>query len=413
MAVMTKEMTFATSGRGAIPVFVALLALVLLSGCSGGTNSPDPGVSAQPEKAVPVKAARAEERAIDRRVEIVGTLLAEDEVVVGSEVEGVLNRIDVDLGSLVRQGDLLAQIDQREFQLQLEQAQAALAQARVRLGLRAGDSDEIDPEETPFVRQARATYEDARSKYESAKKLYATGDIAEQRYIEAEKTFKAREAAYQSAVYDVRDQLAGIQRLRAQMALAQKKLADATIRAPLTGSVTVKHASAGEYLKAGAPIVTVVKLNPLRLRADVPEPYAASIEVGRALSFTVDALRDVTFQGRVTRLSPSVNPETRSLTVEAQIDNRHYKLKPGYFARAQIVVQPGSKAIMIPGSAVVSYVGLTKTFVVEGGRAAERTVKLGARSGDWVEVVEGVRPNELVVTSNLSRVRDGQPVDVQ
>ena len=405
-------MTFTTSGRGAVHIFVTLLALALLSSCSGRTNPPDSGVSAQPEKAVPVKAVRAEERAIDRRVEIVGTLLAEDEVVVSSEVEGVLDRIDVDLGSFVRQGDLLAQMDQREFQLQLEQAQAALAQARVRLGLRAGDSDEIDPEETPLVRQARAAYEDAKSKYESAQKLYATGDIAEQRYIEAEKTFKAREAAYQSAVYEVRDQRAGIRRLRAQMALAQKNLADATIRAPLTGSVAVKHVSAGEYLKAGAPIVTVVKLNPLRLRADVPEPYAASIAVGRPLSFTVDALSHVTFQGRVTRLSPSVNPETRSLTVEAQIDNRALKLKPGYFARAEIVVQPGSKAVMIPGSAIVSYVGLNKVFIVEGGRATERRIKLGTRTDDWVEVVEGVRPNELVITGNPSRVRDGQLVEV-
>lgn len=394
-------------------VLAVLLIPLLGSHCSRGAQAPTSEVTARSEAAVPVKVARAQERILDRQVEVVGTLLADDEVVVSSQVEGILDRIQVDLGSVVHQGDLIAQLDQREFRLRLEQAQAALAQARARLGLLAGDSDEIDPEQTPLVRQARAAYEDAKSKYESAKKLLATGDIAEQRYIEAEKAFRAREAAYQAALDDVRQQLVGIRGLRAQVRLAEKNLADTLIRAPLTGSVTLKQASAGEYLRVGTPIVTLVKLTPLRLRADVPEPYAAQVAVGRELRFTVDALGSATFHGRITRVSPSVNPETRSLTIEAEVDNRQRQLKPGYFARIQVVVQPGAKAVMIPSSAVVSYVGLTKVFVVESNRAVERSVKLGARADDWIEVIDGVRPQERVVTSNLARLKDGQPVVVQ
>ncbi len=395
------------------PLSVMLLVPILLISCSGESGTPDSGVNAQPETPMKVTVERAERRTVNRRVEVVGTLMAEDEVVVSNQVEGIMDRIRVDLGSFVRQGEIIAQMDQREFRLRLEQAQAALAQARARIGLRAGDSDEIDPEGTPLVKQARATYEDAQSKYESAKKLFATGDIAELRYVEAEKTFKAREAAYLTAIDDVRNQLAGIRSLKAQVALAEKNLADTTIAAPLTGSVTVKHASSGEYLKAGTPIATLVKLHPLRLRADVPDPYTAVIEVGRELNFTVDALGATPFHGRVTRISPSVNPETRSLTIEAEIDNRDHKLKPGYFARAEVVVQPQTNVLMIPRTAVVSYVGLTKVFVVQDGRAVERPVKLGTQSEGWVEVLEGVQPGEFVVVDQASRLRDGQPVDVQ
>ncbi|RMG53581.1 MAG: biotin/lipoyl-binding protein, partial [Acidobacteria bacterium] len=180
------------------------LALIGLSGCSGRRAASD-AVSAHPESVLRVKAARAEARTIDRHIEIVGTLLPDDEVVVSSEVEGTVARVNVDLGSFVRRGQILAEIDQREFRLRLEQARAALAEARARLGLRPDQGDEIDPEQTPLVEQARAAYEDARAKYESAKRLHATGDIPEQRYIEAEKTFQSRRAAYRAAIDSVRN----------------------------------------------------------------------------------------------------------------------------------------------------------------------------------------------------------------
>ncbi len=397
--------------HGMVIVFLAL-ALMGLSGCRERATAPD-AVSAHPENVMKVSAALAEARTIDRRIEIVGTLLPDDEVVVGAEVEGTVARVNVDLGSFVRRGQILAEIDRREFQLRLEQARAALAEARARLGLRPGQGDEIDPERTPLVEQARAAYEDARSKYESARRLYATGDIPEQRYIEAEKTFQARRAAYRAAIDSVRNQLAGLRRLRAQVALAEKELSDTIIRAPITGSVTVKHISAGEYLKRGAPVVTLVKLTPLRLRASVPEPYAAAVTVGRELRFTVDAVKGETFRGRVTRISPSVNPETRSLVIEAEIDNRDFKLRPGYFARAELVVEPNARVVLIPSRAVVRYVGLTRVYVIEDGRAVERSVKLGTEVDGWIEVVEGVRAGEQVITSNLSRVKNGQPVEVE
>ncbi|RMG53808.1 MAG: efflux RND transporter periplasmic adaptor subunit, partial [Acidobacteria bacterium] len=215
------------------------------------------------------------------------------------------------------------------------------------------------------------------------------------------------------AIDSVRNQLAGLRRLRAQVALAEKDLSDTIIRAPITGSVTVKHISAAEYLKRGAPVVTLVKLTPLRLRASVPEPYAAAVAVGRELRFTVDAVKGETFRGRVTRISPSVNPETRSLTIEAEIDNRDFKLRPGYFARAKLVVEPNARVVLIPSRAVVRYVGLTRVYVIEDGRAVERSVKLGMEVDGWMEVVEGVRAGEQVITSNLSRVKNGQPVEVE
>ncbi|MBI3951304.1 MAG: efflux RND transporter periplasmic adaptor subunit [Acidobacteria bacterium] len=386
-----------------------LASTLTLVGCSSSKSGSETTAQAQPDRLLTVKTAPAQERAVPRTVEIVGALAADDEVVVSSEVEGVIARVNVDLGSSVRQGDVVAAIDQRDFQLRVQEAEAALQQIWVRLGIPDGQ-DRFDPDQTAMVRQAKASYDDALLHLNRLRQLRQKEVISQQELDQADASFRIADARYQAALEEARNLWMQLEQRRAALAMARLNLEKTIIRAPISGGVTARHSSAGERVKAGDRLVTLVKLNPLRLRGDVPEPYAASIYVDRPLTFTVDALSDKTFQGRITRLSPAVNPETRSLTIEAEIDNRSGQLRPGYFARAHIVVDPNAKAVMVPKSAIVTYVGIVKVYVLEGDHVVERQVKLGATVDNLVEISEGVRAGEQVVVENAGSLFNGARV---
>jgi RND family efflux transporter MFP subunit len=385
--------------------------LLFISSCSRRQAADEAQASnaQQSDQAVEVEASRAEERTIDRSVEIVGALAADERIVVSSEVEGRIAEMTIDLGSFVRQGDVIAKLDSRDFELRLADSQAALQQVRARLGI-ASEQDRVDPAETATIRQAKASLDDVTLRVNRVRQLRARGVVSQQDLDQAEANFRIAEARYQAAQEEVNNLLAQLDQRRTQLAIARRELEKTVIYSPITGSVVERSLTAGEYVRKNERVATLVKTNPLRLRADVPERYAGQVYAGRQLSFSVDALPGKTFQGKIARLSPAVSTETRSLAIEAEIENRANELRPGYFARAQVVVEPGAKAVVVPAKAVVAYVGVLKVFVVEKDHAVERQVKLGTKLGDLVEITDGVRPGELVITTNLNRMFDGARV---
>lgn len=391
---------------------VACYGLMLVlsgTGCSSKGDQPPASANAQPALVATVKVAPAQARTLARTIEIVGALATDDEVIVSSEVEGVIAQITVDIGSSVRQGQIIAHVDKRDFQLRLQEAEAALKQIWVRLGIPEGQ-ETFDPHQTAMVKQAKASLDDRMLRLNRLRQLRQENVISQQELDQAEANFRIAEAQYQSALEEARQLWMQLEQRRAALALARLNLEKTETRAPIAGGVTARHVSAGERVRAGDRVVTLVKLNPLRLRGEVPEPFAANVSVGRALSFNVDALSGKTFQGRVTRINPVVNPETRTLTIEAEVDNRSGELRPGYFARAQLVVNPQATAVVVPQSAVVTYVGITKVFVLKGDHVVERPVKLGTSLDGFVEVQEGVKPGEQVVIENAGALFDGARV---
>ncbi len=376
----------------------------------------DRGDRAQPrstpaDQAVEVEVVPVAERTFDRQIEIVGTLAADEEVVVSTEVEGRVVELRVDMGSVVRRGEVLARLESRDFELRLAEAEATVRQVRARLGM-PPDRDRIDPEETAIVRQARAAYDDARLRFQRIRQLRDRGVVSQQEFDQAEAALRIAEARYESALEEVRGLLAQLEQLHARVALARRELEKTVIRAPISGAVVARHTALGELLRRNDRVVTLVKIDPLRLRADVPERYAGSVGLGRRLTFRVDAVPGETFQGTIVRVSPSARSETRSITLEAEVRNPGGRLRPGYFARAQVVVEPGVKAILIPARAIITSMGLAKVFVLEGDRARERLIKTGARVNTDVEVLEGLRPGERLILSNLDRLGEGTRVRV-
>jgi multidrug efflux pump subunit AcrA (membrane-fusion protein) len=394
-------------------IFIALLlaaSAIFLLACAGSKRGAPAKADAKgqaDESPIEVSTAPVIERSLRRSLEVVGSLEAEDQVTVSSQAAGNLEEINIDIGTPVRLGQVIARIDSRELKLRVEQAEAALRQAEARLGLKSGER--FDPQNQPDVRQARAALERARYDLRAAEDLVESGDISRQQLDIARRTFEQAEARYQAALENVRNLEASVQEKRAQLALAKKQLADANIVSPISGIVKEKIASRGEYLQPGKPIATIVRIDRLRLKLEVPETFAASVGRGQVVSLKVDTVPDREFRGQIKRVSPSLDEKNRSLIVEAEVINPG-PLKPGMFARAQIISSTQSTALMVPEKALVSLAGVNKVYVIEGGRAVERQVKLGARDGAMVEIVSGVRAGEHVITSNTDKLQDGAVV---
>jgi len=340
-----------------------LLLVIAAAVCAGCTRSMDRDANAAEAKAVvvPVTVAPVEERPSVRAVNFVGTLYGNQEVTLSSQVEGQITRLNVDLGDAVTEGQVLAQIDDDQLRARLQEAEAMLAKAQA---------------------------DEARGRQLLAEKV-----ISPQEY-EGMKT--------QAAV------------ARAQTETLRVTIRHARVESPINGAVAKRSVSAGEYVHPGSQLLTLVAEDPLKLRGDVPERFAHELQTGQSVEVHVDAFPNRPFTGRLTRISPASNPENRSVAIEAVVDNADRALKPGFFANAAIITRTDDRALMVPQEAIVTFAGVTKLFVVKDGVAYERKVRVGTRgSAGLVEITEGLKPNELVATSGLTKLENGIAVTVK
>jgi RND family efflux transporter MFP subunit len=344
-------------------------------------------------------------------VTVTGTLAADEEVVAGFKVAGRVSEIAVDLGSPVRKGQVLARLDPTDFRLRVEQAEAALRQVRAALGLpRDSSAESVDSEKTALVREARAVLEEARLSRDRTARLSEKNLIARSEVDASQSRLLVAESRYQAALEEIRNRQELLAERRSGLALARQQLSDAVLSAPIDGAVRERRASVGEYLAAGAPVFGLVRVHPLRLRVAVPERDAPSVRVGQSVRVLLEG-DPAAHSGRVARLSPSIQEQNRTLNVEAEVANRDGKLRPGSFARAEIVVDADRTAVTVAASAVVTFAGLEKVFVVKDGKAVEKRIRTGRRSGDRVEILEGVAAGEPVVADPGNLV-GGTPVTV-
>ena len=393
----------------------AAAGLVLLAAAGAGCRSERTAANATPvdreKEPRTVRVVPAAEGKLPRTVTVTGTLAADEEVVAGFKVAGRLSEIGVDLGSPVRKGQLLARLDPTDYRIRLDQAEAALRQVRAGLGLPTdGTDDRVDPEKTALVREARAVLDEARQNRDRMAQLWEKRYVARSEYDASLARLLVAEGRYQAAVEEIRNRQELMAERRSGVMLARQQLADTELFAPIDGAVRERRASVGEFLAAGTPVVGLVRLHPLRLRVAVPERDAPSVRVGQPVRVRLEG--DLTeHPGRVARVSPAIQEQSRTLAVEAEVANRDGRLRPGSFARAEIVVEADRKAVLVPASAIASFAGLEKVFVVKDDRAAEKRVRTGRRSGDRVEILEGVAAGEPVVVEpgNLAA---GVPVRV-
>jgi membrane fusion protein (multidrug efflux system) len=343
-----------------LSVLAVCAAALAVAGCHSPTSSE--AVAAEPQQtAVPVTVAAVVTRPAARLVNFVGTLYGHEEVTISSRVEGQLEVLHVDLGDPVTDGQVLAEIDDDQVRARWREAEAMLAKAR---------TDE-----------------------ERARKLSATNVISPQ---ELESLHTTAEVA------------------KARRDTLEVTIGHSQVKSPIAGAVSRRLVSAGEYVTPGSKLFSLVSLNPLKLRGDVPERFVHEIQVGQAVRVTVDPFADLTFEGKVSRISPASDPQNRAVALEVVVDNADAKLKPGFFAHAAVVTRQDDHALMIPQEALISFAGVTKLFVARDGVAVEKQVTVGTR-GDagLVEITEGLSASDLVVVSGLTKLSNGAAIEVR
>ena len=350
-----------------------VMAVLLCTVVIAGVGCQKPEQQKQKELTVNVQVWAAENRSLRPVVESVGTLKPYEEVIVSSELDGILKSLRVEEGSAVTKGQLVAEIKETDYRLDTERAAIALKQAEASLAY-------------------------AKQEYQRKEALYQKELVAKQQFDD----IVARLILSQGDV----------DRAKAGLDLAQEKLAKANIFAPMSGMVKEKRVTVGEYIRNGTFLVSIIRADILKLSFTVTEKDVGSLREGQDVAFTVDAFPGREFHGQLKTIYPCLEEKTRSLLLEALVANADRSLKPGLFTRVTLYTGPTRGTVVAPITALLYDNSTTKLFVVEGDRAKERQVKIGRKYGEFMEITEGLKEKEVVVTVGQNNLMEGVLVNV-
>ena len=376
-------------------VLFGFLGLFFLSSC--GAQKSNAGNDADRRKQV--KVVRAMESTLPRSIVVSGTLAADEEVVLSMKVGGRVLAVYVDLGSAVRRGQPLMKLEPADFDLRIRQSEAAYQQARVRLGLQPDGNDDgtsINPEDTGVVRQAKAVLEQARITRDRMGELNKEGLVPHSQLDDAMAQYQVADARYQDAQEEVRTRQAVLIQRRAELDIARKQLSDSVLSAPIEGTISEKRVNQGQFVASGDAVFTMVRVNLLRLKLSIPEREAAGVHAGQNVEVHLEGDPQV-YVGRLARISPAISVDNRTLMAEAEIANEKGLLRPGSFARAEIITQSATPVVLVPVSSVITFAGLTKVISVDNNETTEKRVRLGRTSKGSVEILEGIHAGDPVV----------------
>jgi multidrug efflux pump subunit AcrA (membrane-fusion protein) len=405
----------------AITLSGAVLVATSCGGPKANVRKEETTTSGQPA-AIEVTTAQAIERELPQFFEATGSLTGDEQTDVSPSVAGKVVVIAVDLGSFVRRGQTIVRLDDVDLKLRVEQAQAqldqakaALRQAEEKVGVRPGQNFDIN--KLPEVANARVALELAEKNLRRSEKLIESGDISRTLYDQQRAQRDQMKEQYEAALSLARQNYAAVMTAKANVAsavsalnLAVRNLSYANVYSPIDGYVSDRPADLGEYVSTSTKVATVVKINPLRVRIDIPEQAIPTVSVGQSVSVTTSAWPERNFGGRIARISPNVTPTSRTLTVEAEIENSGGTLKPGQFATVRILQSRPQPAVLVPARAVRTESGVSRVFVIKDGKTQERLVQLGQTEGDLVAVKSGVAVGENVATSNIEQLSEGMAV---
>jgi multidrug efflux pump subunit AcrA (membrane-fusion protein) len=403
---------------------LALFGMALLSACGGARSAANTkNVNAQPTpEVVQVTTAAAIVRDLPRFIEATGSLAADEQTDVAPTVAGKVTAVGVDLGSYVQKGAVLVRLDDADARLRLtqlqaqaQQAQSAVRQAEEKIGLRSGQA--FDPNRVAEVGSAKAALDLADKQLRRFTQLLESGDVSRSAYDQQKAQRDQLQQQYEAQLAAARQNFAGVataraaaQAAQAQVAQAEKAIRDAIVYAPIGGYVADRPADVGEYVTTASKIATIVRTNPLRLRIDIPEQFISTVQPGQSVSVGTSAYADRTFAGRIARISPNVTTASRTLTVEAEVDNGQNLLKPGQFATVRILMPKADPAVLVPVRAVRTQDNASRVYVIKDGRVEEHVVQLGQAEGDLVEIKTGLHEGDIVATSNTEQLKDGAQV---
>ncbi|MEW6068148.1 MAG: efflux RND transporter periplasmic adaptor subunit [Nitrospirota bacterium] len=338
---------------------------------SGGCTKKESAITE--ERIANVRVQAAEEISLRPFIEAVGSLNPYDEVIVSAEIDGILKNVNVDEGTTVSKGTILATINDTDYRLEVKRAEASL-------------------------KQAEATLSNTKLEYQRKEALYKEQLITQQQFDDVSARLSIAEAEIESA--------------KANLSIAEERLRKTEICSPIAGVINERKISAGDYVKNGGSLFVIVQNNPIKLNFAVTERDVGRVKKGQDIILSVDALPGREFKGNVSIIYPVLDERTRTLQVEAIIPNAGEILKAGIFARVTLYTGKEEKKIVVPVTALLYEAEKVKLFVVEGDRVKERFVKTGLKYGEMMEIIEGIKKGEKVVVVGQQNLSEGVKVNI-
>jgi RND family efflux transporter MFP subunit len=370
---------------------------------AGGSK---PSRAAGPIATVPVEVVQRSDI-----LRLTGTLVADERSSVASNTSGIVAEVRVDRGSLVRKNDILVQIDPTDAKNKLTEGRAMLDELKARLGLDE-KVENFNPEDEPEVRTAKAQADLAASNLKRAREMFAKKVISTEAFDATSTEHELAMQRYRQSLFQIKQAFQTCKTAQAKLAILEKAVADTTIRAPFDGWVAEKLVAVGEQISSGmqaTKVITLVRINPLRLSLTVPQHNIGCIQPGQTVRFQVDSFPDHTFDATVRFIAPVVTNDTRSMVVEAVVPNPDGALRPGLFATAELMLPKRGSQVFAPLSAVQKMGEVARVFVVRDGLAREQVVALGDVDNGKVEIVAGLTGKERLV-AKPELVHDGDAV---
>ncbi|MBW2002799.1 MAG: efflux RND transporter periplasmic adaptor subunit [Deltaproteobacteria bacterium] len=385
----------------------------------------NPSTAQNRKQQIPVETVSLHRGSIDRRLHLTGTIISEAMVDVLSKVSGILEKIQVERGDRIKADQIIAMVDSEEKEAQLQETQAALDVLRARWAqMETGARPEEITQSEQLVLQTKASWETSLDNYMRLKNLKERNFISQQRLDEAMLQVTLSEADYRSAKEKLtllrkgarqedRDALlAQIRQAEAALRLTQIHLKNTTIRASISGIISKRFLDQGSFVSTTTPIVRIVAMDRIKVLVQVVENELAQLRCGAKAEIYVDAYQKQVFRGGVSCISPTVDPESRMADIEIQVENKDHRLKPGMFARVNLVVQRRNGVLLLSKDSLIKEHGHTRVFVHDNGRALLREVSLGLEGEKYVEVVSGLQEGEEVIVAGQYELKDMMPVRV-
>lgn len=384
------------------------VAALLAAGCS---EAPTPHEALKPETTeIPtVTVTPAQLHTWGKSVNVHGTLLPDEEAVLGCKVAGRVAEMLVDVGDLVRKGQPIARLDEVQLRLEVKHTEALLAQACAAVGLDpTKPTSTMVPENSPVVRQERALLDQAQLNLERTQALRRQGVTTQEELDQREADYRVAVARYAAALNAVAEKLALIEVRRSEVELAKNAVTESTIFAPFDGLIEERSTAAGAYISAGDPVVSMVRTDKVRFLGAVPEKQSHFARIGQQVLIHFEHQAEPTIV-EVSRLRPQIDASSRALMFEADVANPDLLLRPGAFASADVVVDPSAQALVVPESAVTQFAGVEKVWRVIDGEAKEVAIRTGERREGLVVVAAGLEVGDAIITDGSL----GQPGKVR
>jgi len=344
-------------------------------------------------------------------LDLTGTVQPYEKVTVYARAAGYLKFLKVDMGDRVNKGQVVAELDVPEMQNALEEKRASLAKAEALAEQARAASD-----------QNRAEAEFARVNYKRLKSIHDRDAdlLPEQEVDQALAGLQVAESKQKSAGAQIKSAESSVAAVRAEIATLQTLMSYAVIQAPLSGIVTERFVDPGVLVQAAsnsrtqaAPLVTIARIDRLRVLFDVPEPSVASVHAGTAARITASALPAETFEGSIARTGGVLDPASRSMRVEVDLANPNGRLRPGMTARVSLVLRNLPEAITVPPTALRLQGADCVIYVVQGDVAKAIKVKTGLEGPNWVQISAGLKGDESIIVASAGALKDGDKVMVR